>query len=113
MMAAATGAAATPPVRGVSSMTTATATTGASAGAKPMNHAWLRFGSDDSAVPVLPATVTPALESAAPVPVPSRTTFSIIAVSSAALDSLITRPICWGSARWMTDPPRSTIRSIR
>ena len=40
MTAAATGAAASPPVEDVFSMTTATATWGSSAGAKPMNQAW-------------------------------------------------------------------------
>ena len=113
MTAAATGAAASPPVEAVSSMTTATATWGSSAGAKPMNQAWLRLGSSLSAVPVLPATVTPTPDSAARVPVPSRTTSSIIAASSAAFDGLITWPSSSGSPRCTSEPPRSTIRVMR
>src|SRR6478609_8870477 len=53
MIAAAVGAAASPPVRLVSSTMTATATTGSWEGAKPMNQAWFLVGSADSAVPVL------------------------------------------------------------
>ena len=57
------------------SSVTATATSGV----KPMNHGWFRPELLSSAVPVLPATSTPS--SAAAVPVPSRTTCFIIAVS--------------------------------
>ena len=74
------GAASIPPMPPWNrSSVTATATSGV----KHMNHGWLSPVVLSSAVPVLPATSTPS--SAAAVPVPSRTTFFIIAVSSLAV----------------------------
>ena len=84
---------------------------GASAGAKPMNQAW---GAEDSpglagasAVPVLPATVWPG--TAAAVPVPLRTTATIIAVTAAAVVGDTARFHSSGPMRRMTCPSSSRI----
>ena len=73
MTALAMGAATRPPKASLpalppSSTTTATATLGLSAGAKEMNHAWGALPFACCAVPVLPATGTPGICAAAPVP---------------------------------------------
>ena len=86
-MSLAMGAAVTPPVPAWSESATATATLGASAGAKAMNQVLLRPETPVSAVPVLPATDTPEIWAA--VPVPDSTTSVIMAVSSAAVDGSI------------------------
>src|SRR5450755_1026133 len=80
------GAAVVPPNPAPTSIT-ATATFGCSAGAKATNHASASLGlvefGRSSAVPVLPATCTPGI--AAAVPVPERTTSSIIERTSWAI----------------------------
>ena len=75
---------------------------------KPMNQGSLIFCSMlISAVPVLPASSTPS--SAAAVPVPSLTTFFIIAVSSRAVDVFITRSASSPSISSCVRPSGSTI----
>src|SRR3954463_7564458 len=89
---------------------TATATFGFDAGAKHTNHAVVLFGScamfaveTSSAVPVLPATVTPGI--AAALPVPYWTTAIIMLRTWAATFALTTRlrvrlvPARWGFTR--------------
>src|SRR3712207_495041 len=69
----ATGAANSPAVPGAHSSVTATTARGRCTGANEMNETWLPLGQlPTSAVPVLPATSIP--DSAAAVPLPSRTT---------------------------------------
>ena len=77
------GAAVWPPTPCWFSRKTAIATRGASAGAKAMNEVVFTPGAPVSAVPVLPATATPGI--CAAVPVPPVTTDSIIVVSSFAV----------------------------
>src|SRR5579884_821214 len=73
-----------------SSTITAIATFGCWAGAKATNAGWVRFEpfAPICAVPVLPAIETPGICTG--VPVPSSTTFSIICVTPAAVEELIT-----------------------
>ena len=73
------------------SRSTATATLGLSAGAKPMNHGCVSPSpaGPTEAVPVLPANWMP-LPSCAGVPVPSSTTVRIIRLTSWAVFALIT-----------------------
>ena len=68
MMARATGAAVAPPVPAWSERATATATRGLSTGANAMNQVSFAPGRPVSAVPVLPATRTPGICAAVPVP---------------------------------------------
>ncbi len=68
MIALAIGAAIVPPVPLWRSRTTATATLGFSAGAKEMNQVVFTWFAPVSAVPVLPATLTPEICAAVPVP---------------------------------------------
>src|SRR6267378_4897283 len=72
------------------STTTAMATRGASAGAKAANQVVWMLPRPTSAVPVLPATLTPGMAAAGPVP--PVTTSSIMRVSSSAVWRLIGRP---------------------
>src|SRR3954471_18021228 len=103
------GAAAWPPAP-AATIITATATLGFSAGAKATNQAVVLRGSGaasavgrSSAVPVLPATVTPGI--AAAVPVPPRTTPIIMSRTWAATFALTARrrtrlaPARWGLTR--------------
>src|SRR4051794_35471107 len=94
MTSLAMGAATRPPVASwlrlpPSSTSTATATTGFCAGANAMNHACGASPVPCCAVPVLPATVTPEMRAA--VPVPLSTTRTIIAFSCAAFAADIAR----------------------
>ena len=102
MTARAIGAATMPPVsRGVVfSTTTAIATLGLAAGAKLMNHAYGE-APPCCAVPVLPATTTPGIFAA--VPVPDVTTVSIIDVSSRATVGETARDSACGVACESTD----------
>src|ERR1700760_4153521 len=63
-----------------------------------------------SAVPVLPATCTPAI--CAGVPVPSLTTASIIVVTAAAVDGFITTDCTCGEMRCTVRPSGPTIRAV-
>src|SRR5690606_22602871 len=100
--ARAIGAAPTPPVSPVQSSealstSTAPAIRGSSAGANPVNHACAAPELPNSAVPVLPATVTPG--SAAAWPEPRSTTATIISESCSAVAGLTARPSTSGSVR--------------
>src|SRR5215216_7464255 len=98
MIALAIGAAVVPPVPACAESVTATATVGLSAGAKQMNQVWFLPVTPVSAVPVLPATGTPEIWAA--VPVPPSTTALIMAVSSAAVFGSIAFFHSSGSDRW-------------
>src|SRR4029079_262543 len=104
------GAATVPPWPLAFGIVTATAIRGASTGAKQMNHAWVNSALGPvSAVPVLPATVTPS--SAAAVPVPSSTTRLIISPSWWAVSGFITTDWRSGWIRSSPRPPFCTMRS--
>src|ERR1039458_796669 len=82
------GAARAPPCPGTPWSVTAIATLGLEAGANAMNHTLLIAAPICvSAVPVFPATCTPGI--CAAVPVPSFTTASIIEVTAVAVEGLI------------------------
>src|SRR6185295_12572976 len=109
MTALAIGAATVPPNPVPHSTVTAMAMRGSWAGAKAMNHSWFGQPWPTSAVPVLPATSMPS--SAAAVPVPSLTTWSIIAPTLEAVSADMTCDISPGSMRRTVRPSRSTTRS--
>ncbi len=89
MTCLATGAANAAPWPGTPWRVTAIATVGSAAGAKAMNHTLLiAVPICVSAVPVLPATLTPGI--CASVPVPSLTTPSIMVVTAFAVEGFIT-----------------------
>jgi hypothetical protein len=71
----------------------------------------LRPATPVSAVPVLPATRTPAI--CARVPVPSATAASIISVSAEAEDGSIARRHSRGRVRSIVSPPGFVMRSTR
>src|SRR5699024_7773495 len=118
MICRATGAATAPPVpeapsSSVPSSTTATATCGSSAGAKEVNQALggtVPSGPSPrvSAVPVLPATCTPEIRAACPVPF--STTLIIMSVIVAAFSAETGSDSTLGSARRVTR--RSGPRSV-
>src|ERR687886_260086 len=72
------GAAVWPPVEVWFSSATATATFGASAGAKQMNHVVLRCVTPVSAVPVLPATLIPGICALVPEREPARVDLVVV-----------------------------------
>src|SRR5213080_3808193 len=98
MIALAIGAAVVPPAPVWFWSATATATRGAFAGAKAMNHVVFGVpGPPVSAVPVLPATLIPEIWAA--VPVPPVTTACIISFSCEAVLGRIARLYLCGCAR--------------
>src|SRR5207244_10514909 len=109
MIALAIGAAVVPPAPVWFWRTTATATRGASAGAKAMNHVVFGVpGPPDSAVPVLPATLIPEIWAA--VPVPPVTTACIIWFSTAAVPGFMARWYFRGCVRVTMPPPGAVTR---
>src|SRR5215207_8558539 len=89
MISLAIGAETVPPVAFWFWSTTAIATLGSSTGAKAMNQAVFRPATPVSAVPVLPATRTPEIRAA--VPVPPETTPSIIPAIWSAISGFTER----------------------
>src|SRR5206468_4921050 len=109
MIALAIGAAVVPPAPVWFWRTTATATRGAFAGAKAMNHVVFGVpGPPVSAVPVLPATRTPGI--CAAVPVPPVTTACIIWFTASAVLVFIARLYLCGFVRTITVPPGDVTR---
>ena len=104
MISRAIGAAVEPPVPVWFSSATETAIRASEAGANATNHVVLRPATPVSAVPVFPATSTP--EICAAVPVPAETAETIMSVSAGAVDVFIARPTSFGSCRTTTFPPR-------
>src|SRR5215813_7711482 len=102
MTVLAIGAAVCPPTPCWFSRKTETATRGASAGAKAMNDVVFTPGAPVSAVPVLPATATPGIWAA--VPVPPVTTDSIMAVRALAVSAEIGREYTFGLCRTIVAP---------
>src|SRR5690606_28568850 len=112
MIARAIGAATRPPVASEPSepprsTSTATATSGLSAGAKPVNHACGSSPAACWAVPVLPATSTPLICAACPEP--ERTTSIIISVRALAVAGDTDVRSCVGAACSTT--ARSAVRT--
>src|SRR5439155_12377722 len=105
----ATGAENWPPKPCCFSRTTATTKRGAFAGAKQTNQVVFTWATALSAVPVLPATWTP--EICAAVPVPLWTAPTIICVISCAVCGLIARPSTSGLVREIVPPPCAVILS--
>ena len=79
-------------------------------GSEAMNQVVLMPLIPVSAVPVLPATVTPGICAAVPVP-PVTTACIIIASAPAAVCGLIARPSICGVVRVTIEPSGATIRS--
>src|ERR1051325_4391587 len=109
MMALAIGAAVVPPEPLWFCMTTATATRGAFAGAIETNHVGFGVpGPPFSAVPVLPATLTPGIWAA--VPVPPVTTACIIWFTASAVVVRSARFYWCGFVLTIVAPPGEVTR---
>ena len=112
MTSLATGAANCAPCPGTSCSVTAIATRGCDVGANATNQTLLIvLPICVWAVPVLPATVTPGI--CAAVPVPSLTTASIILVTAVAVEGFMTTDCTRGATVCTVRPSGLTTRSVR
>src|SRR5713226_5884221 len=119
MTCCAIGAESFPPVASLPrlppfSTSTATAIFGASAGAKAMNQACGGCPAAVCAVPVLPATFTPGIWAAVPVPAfttPSINVVSVVATSGGTAVFQTDGLFCWMTLLWRSEEHTSELQS--